>query len=286
MKRICALVSLLGFAACAGKGYVRVPKADATPPQAALDVAGEPGPMRLAVGGEAQAVELRESDSLVLTASAADDGGVKDMVLQGNALVTCKDPATGKTFSKTTGFLRRHVPGSTRREIAPAREDTRFVLRGGDIARLCPGGRLESAVGQARVQASNFHGGGAATPHLEFRVALSEVAAAAIPMPATPSAAEQAASGKHAATAAASVGFDPGKGVGGSAMEAPAAAPAPRMCPRASAPGRAAETRAADRDAECIDPPVPSMVPPSGAAPAGSALRGTHAAQTTQIRRI
>lgn len=275
-----AFASLLFCAGCAGgKPWPHSKAGDPAHPAAALEVHGATAPMRLAVGGESRQVELQGNDSLVLTATAEDKGGVKDMILQGNALVTCSDTASGASFTKTTGFLRRHMPGSPLRGRAPSRRDARFVLRTEDIARVCPGGRLDSAVGLARLQASNYRGGSASTPHLEFRIAAGEAAAKAIPMP-----------GPRPARAAGLTGFAPQSGVGGSGSapesgtRAPAAAP--RMCPRSASPGRAAESR--DPATECLDAPVAPMSPPAGSAPAAPTSRvSSHRhAQRSQIHRI
>ena len=281
-----AFASLLFCAGCAGgKPWPHSKAGDPAHPAAALEVQGATAPMRLAVGGESRQVELQGNDSLVLTATAEDKGGVKDMILQGNALVTCSDTASGASFTKTTGFLRRHMPGSPLRGRAPSRRDARFVLRTGDIARVCPGGRLDSAVGLARLQASNYRGGAASTPHLEFRIAAGEAAAKAIPMPAM--------SGMRQSRAGSVTGFAPQSGVGGSGSasqtgaRAPEAFPAPRaprMCPRSAAPGRAAETRASGE--ECLDAPVAPMSPPEGAAPPTSRVASPRNAQRSQIHRI
>jgi len=256
-----ACAALLLLTGCAGGG-LRSKSSNPTAPAAALDVQGAAGPMQLAVGGESRQVELRGNDSLVLTGTARDSRGIKDIVLQGNAVVTCSDPATGAAFTRSTGFLRRHVPGSVPSGSAPSQRDSRFVLRVGDIARLCPDQRLESAVGQARLQASNYRGDAAATPHLEFRIAVGEAAAQAIPMPGT------------APVRTATV-FSPEAGVGGSggparpaASAVPATPMAPRMCPRTAAPGHAAESRT--RGDECLDSPVPSLSPPAEAEPPGA----------------
>jgi hypothetical protein len=223
----------------------------------------------LQVGGEARQVELQPDDSLILTGKAEDRGGIKDMVLQGNALVTCADPSTGAPYTRSTGFLRRHVPGSASGDLASPRRDSRFVLRAGDFERLCPEGRLEGAVGQARVQAANYHGGASTTPHLEFRIAVSEVAAQAIGMP----------SAMGSARPAGPTGFAPEGSAGGTgapvgaALDAgPAAAGrteaafVPRMCSRSERPGHGAEARPAGAEPECLDAPVPSMSPPAPAA--------------------
>lgn len=248
---------------------VRIPKSDPTPPSAELAAQGADAAIRLQVGGEARQVELRADDSLILTGTAEDRGGIKDMVLQGNALVTCTDPSTGAPYTRSTGFLRRHVPGSASGDLASPRRDSRFVLRAEDFERLCPGGRLEGAVGQARVQAANYHGGASSTPHLEFRIAASEVASQAIGLPAA----------MQATPPGGPTGFSPqgtlgGTGVpAGTAMDAgPAAAGrteasfAPRMCPRSARPGHGAEARPPAPAPECLDAPVPSMSPSAPAA--------------------
>jgi hypothetical protein len=273
--------SLLLLAGCAGREMVRIPKSDPTPPSAELEAQGSAAPIRLQVGGEARQVELQADDSLILTGKAEDRGGIKDMVLQGNALVTCVDPSTGAPFTRSTGFLRRHVPGSASGDLAAPRRDSRFVLRAGDFERLCPGGRLEGAVGQARVQAANYHGGASSTPHLEFRIAASEVAAQAIPMPAAMRAprpgeptgfAPQGGVGGSGAPAGASMDAGPsaaGRAEASLAPVAPAVPVVPRMCPRSAKPGHGAETRPAAPEPECLDVPVPSVSPPApSAAPA------------------
>ncbi len=302
MPRPLSYAALFLLAGCAGDRFmIRSKPANPAAPAAALDVQGASGPMRLAVGEESRQVELRGNDSLVLTGTATDSRGIKDIALQGNAVVTCSDPATGATFTRTTGFLRRHVPGTLPHGNAPSQRDSRFVLRVGDIARLCPGERLQSAVGQARLQASNYHGDAASTPHLEFRIAVGEAAAQAIPMPRT-------LPGPVAARAASATGFAPKAGVGGSgsgprSVPAPAAAEsapaapavAPRMCPRSAAPGHAAERRATGGTSggECLDTPVPSLSPPGSpptsrvSSPHGVLRTGVtpHRAQRSQIRR-
>jgi hypothetical protein len=289
MANRASLIPLLFLAGCAGQGMVRIPKSDATPPSAELEARGDAAPIRLGVGGEARRVELRQGDSLVLTGSAEDRGGIKDMVLQGNALVTCSDPSTGASYTRLTGFARRHVPGSASIGRAAPRRDSRFVLRAADFERLCPGGRLGGAVGQARVQAANYHGGASSSPHLEFRIAASEVAAQAIPMPVA----------VQPARAGDPTGFAPLGGLGGNGTltgtmtgtmtdAGPAAAGrtgaalAPRMCPRSAKPGHAAETRPSDPIPECLDTPVPSMSP---SAPAGApALRPAPAIRSAPAR--
>lgn len=233
---------------------VRIPASDPTPPVAELEAQGAAGPIKLDVGGEARRVELRGNDSLILTGKAEDRGGIKDMVLQGNALVTCSDPSTGASYTRSTGFLRRHVPGSAYGGRAAVSRDSRFVLRAGDFERLCPRGRLQGAVGQARVQAANYHGGASTTPHLEFRIAANEVASQAIPMPVA----------IQTPVTAGPTGFAPAGGVGGSATNPdPSPVPVPRQCPRAAKPGRAAEARSSSPGPECLDTPVPSLSPPA-----------------------
>jgi hypothetical protein len=300
MASMAAVIPLLLLAGCAGPGMVRIPSSDNTPPSAELEARGAAAPIRLDVGGEARQVELRGNDSLILTGKAEDGGGIKDMVLQGNALVTCNDPATGASYTRPTGFSRRHVPGSAYGGSAASRRDSRFVLRAGDFERLCPGGRLEGAVGQARVQAANYHGGAASTPHLEFRIAASEVSAAAIPMPAA----------MQPPRPDGLTGFAPPGGLGGTGPMAgtatdadpPAAAGAGktdaagllRMCPRSAKPGQGAESRWSDPSPECLDAPVPSMSPPAPGSqvPRSVPKRGRDrrtsrvGAQKTQIRTL
>lgn len=225
--------------------------------------------MRLAAEDEPETIRMRETDSLVLTAVAVDaDGGIRESALQGHALVTCRDAATGKAIERTTGFARRHVPGTAPSRTAPIRREERFVLRGSDFSRLCPGGRLESAVGQADATAANFHGGGSASARLRFRVTLSEVAAHAIPVP----------GGRAAASglAASGTGFVPAAGLGGSVPGA-ARGPVP------PAPGGSLS--------DCMDPPVPFMSPrradvsPVPAAAPAAPPRGRRSAQNPQIPR-
>jgi hypothetical protein len=184
MRRFAFAASLFLFPGCAGKGMVRVPSDDPSPPQASLYVGGSAGPLQLAPGGGIGRIELGLGDSLVLLGDAVDPGGVRAISLLGSARVTCLDTATGARFSRSTGFLRRHVPGSYPAAYAPIRRDYRFILRVGDLARLCRSARPQSAVGLARLEAANFHGGSSATPRLEFRAALSDVAEADIRAPA------------------------------------------------------------------------------------------------------
>lgn len=273
LPRFAALTAfaLLALSACAPRpGMVRIPRADRTPPAAELRIApssptGE-AEMRLAAEDEPETVRMRETDSLVLTAVAVDaDGGIRESALQGHALVTCRDAATGKAIDRTTGFARRHVPGTSPSRTAPIRREERFVLRGSDFARLCPGGRLESAVGQADATAANFHGGGSASARLRFRVTLSDVAAHAIPVPGGRAAAS--------ALAASGTGFVPAAGLGGSGPE-DALGPVP-----------------GGSLSDCMDPPVPFMSPrradvsPVPAAAPAAPPRGRGSAQNPQIPR-
>jgi hypothetical protein len=145
------------------------------------------------------------------------------------------------------------------------------------------------------VQAANYHGGASSTAHLEFRVAASEVAAQAIPMP---MAVQPPRAGEP-------TGFSPQGGLGGTgpvtgtARDAASAAAGrteafvPRMCPRSAKPGRTAEKRPVDQVPECLDSPVPSMSPPASpenpaprAAPSRGRDRRTSrmGAQKPQIR--
>jgi hypothetical protein len=119
-------------------------------------------------------VDLLPRDSIVLIALSEDaDGGVKDLTLIGNAIVTCKDMHTGKSRTRKTGFMRKSVPGAPRITHAPIRRSNRFILRTGDLAALCrgPGLAFVGAVGQASVATANYNGGHASSPRLEFRLA-------------------------------------------------------------------------------------------------------------------
>lgn len=157
---------------------VEIPSSDPTPPLATLRVSGEDTSLSLATGMDPEALELSPDDSLVLLAQGEDgDGGVKDVSLTGNAQVSCRDPNTGMSNTRTTGFQRHTVAGSLRPKEAPTRKSSRFVLRTRDFAALCPGRAITGLVGQATVSAVNFHGGHAASPRLEFRLAAAKQAA-------------------------------------------------------------------------------------------------------------
>ncbi len=251
-----ALVPAFSLVACAGRtAMVKIPSSDATPPSAALEVLGAGEPIRLGVGEEPVKVDLSPSDSVVITAVGEDgDGGVRNISLQGNVQVTCRDASTGASRSRTTGFLRRHEPGSLSPRRGPVRQDSRFVLRASDLVGVCRGGRLESAVGQATAQVANFNGGGASSPRLEFRLAGGEVAATAIPMPV------RVPLVRTRSLAATGTGFVPTAGKGGSGG---GTAELPLQCPINQAPGRALESEAAVSPLPCLDPPVPFMSPPA-----------------------
>jgi hypothetical protein len=169
----CSYVSLEGKPDASGPmdAMVRIPAADPTPPSAALDVIGRDTSIMLAMGMDPEAVALSPDDSLVLVAIGEDfDGGVKDLTLVGDAMVSCEDPLTGKLTSRATGFRRARVGGGAARYEAEGRKTSRFVLRPRDFAALCPGGGIRGVVGQASVRTLNFHGGNATSPRLEFRL--------------------------------------------------------------------------------------------------------------------
>ena len=152
---------------------VRIPSSDGTPPFVALDAVGAGHTLVLSVGREPEKVELLPRDSIVLIALSEDaDGGIKDISLIGNALVTCKDMKTGMSRIRKTGFMRKTVPGARRTGHGPLRRSNRFVLRTGDLAALCrgPGMAFAGAVGQASAATTNFNGGHATSPRLEFRL--------------------------------------------------------------------------------------------------------------------
>ena len=165
----------LAFLNCAArKETVRIPSSDRTPPFVALDAVGAGHTLVLSVGKEAELVELLPRDSIVLIALSEDaDGGVKDLTLIGNAIVTCKDMRTGRSRTRKTGFMRKSVPGAPRITHAPIRRSSRFILRTGDLAALCrgPGLAFVGAIGQAAVATANYNGGHASSPRLEFRLA-------------------------------------------------------------------------------------------------------------------
>jgi hypothetical protein len=230
------------------KSTVKIPAADETPPFAALDVVGAGRTLVLAVGQEPETVDLPAMDSLVFIALAEDrDGGVKDLALSGNAMVTCKDVKTGKTTLRSTGFLRRTVMGSAPRKRGPVNKSARFVLRPRDLQALCrgPGLAFAGAVGQASARTSNFNEGHAASPRVEFRLAgvpETEVSSSAIVTPDIPK----------------PVGFQPDRGLGGTGS-----------CPASAAPGSPAAEPSAETEPgtapKCIDGPVPFVSPHPGA---------------------
>jgi hypothetical protein len=169
----CLGASLTLMHCAARRETVRIPPSDGTPPFVALDAVGAGHTLVLSVGRGAEQVELLPRDSIVLIGLSEDaDGGVKDLSLVGNALVTCKDMKTGKSRTRKTGFTRKSVPGADRSTRAPMRRSNRFVLRSGDLAALCrgPGLAFAGAVGQASAATANFNGGHASSPRLEFRL--------------------------------------------------------------------------------------------------------------------
>ena len=172
--RAAALGIVLILSGCS-RSTVRIPDSDATPPLAVLDAIGLDRTVILMVGDEPESVILDREDSLVLVAIGEDgDGGIKDLVLVGNAVVTCAEGKAGGPASRPTGFMRKTVSGSVPRDRAPRRKTHRFVLRAGDFAALCPERKITGVVGQANVRAVNFHGGNSASPRLEFRLARPE----------------------------------------------------------------------------------------------------------------
>lgn len=176
LRALAALLCATLTIGCAGllpqRTTVRIPKVDGTPPMAALDVVGRDTTMVMIEGGEPEALMLARGDSLILIAVGVDlDGGVKDLSLAGNALVTCKDPKTGRIGSRSGRFMRKSVSGSSPMQRGQMRKTHRFVLRAGDFAALCPGRTVENAVGQASVRTSNYRGGNSDSPRLEFRLA-------------------------------------------------------------------------------------------------------------------
>ncbi|MDB5049384.1 MAG: hypothetical protein JWO30_2455 [Fibrobacteres bacterium] len=245
------------------RNTVKIPAADETPPLVALDVVGRDTVLVLTTGQEPEAVELSPDDSLVLIALAMDrDGGVKDLSLTGNAVVSCKDPITGKITSRSTGFMRRTVSGSPARHRAAIRKSSRFVLKAGDFAALCRGRGITGMVGQATVRTLNFHGGHAVSPRLEFRLTEADAAILAARAPATVTQTIQPPTGSGYGAGSGSMG---GSGETVSGPEAPAA-----NCPLSASPSGPSQL--------CGESPVPFVSPkppaaaPSGA-PAGSAER-------------
>ena len=208
---------------------VRIPAADGTPPFVALDAVGAGHSLVLSVGRGPEQVELLPRDSIVLIALSEDaDGGIKDIALVGNALVTCKDMKSGKSRIRKTGFMRKTVPGSPRITRGPMRRSNRFVLRTGDLAALCrgPGMAFAGAVGQATATTANFSGGHASSPRLEFRLAGGW-------MPEVPPAAGKKAAPEPALVTSEipkPVGFMPEGGVGGTEYCPKDAFPTPPAC--------------------------------------------------------
>lgn len=174
LRSAAILGASLALMHCASrKETVRIPSSDGTPPFVALDAVGAGHTLVLSVGKGAEQVELLPRDSIVLIALSEDaDGGIKDLTLIGNVIVTCKDMRTGKSRTRTTGFMRKSVPGAARITHAPIRRSNRFILRTGDLAALCrgPGIAFAGAVGQASVATANYNGGHASSPRLEFRL--------------------------------------------------------------------------------------------------------------------
>jgi hypothetical protein len=164
---ICAAVALC---ACA-PGTVRIPAHDATSPIAFLDVVGSGGILVLADGDDPGSARLAGRDSLILIAIGEDaDGGVKDLSLVGNAIVTCRESATGRLRSRSAGFARRSLGSALANPRAPIRKSSRFILRAGDFQEMCPNEALAAVVGQATARTVNFHGGSSASSRLEFRL--------------------------------------------------------------------------------------------------------------------
>jgi hypothetical protein len=183
LRAVAALLCATLTIGCAGllpqRTTVRIPKVDNTPPMAALDVVGRDTTMVMTVGGEPEALMLARGDSLILIAVGVDlDGGIKDLSLSGNALVTCKDPKTGLVGSRSGRFLRKSVSGSSPLQRGQMRKSHRFILRAGDFAALCPGRTVENAVGQASVRTVNYRGGNSDSPRLEFRLSADSVSPA------------------------------------------------------------------------------------------------------------
>jgi hypothetical protein len=269
----CSYISLQGKPDASGRkdAMVRIPAADPTPPSAALDVIGRDTSLMLAMGMDPEAVALAPDDSLVLIAIGEDyDGGVKDLTLIGDAMVSCEDPLTGKLTSRTTGFRRARVGGGAARTEAEARKTSRFVLRPGDFAALCPGGGIRGVVGQASVRTLNFHGGNAASPRLEFR--LSEAGARSL-------------ASRSPSTVTQGIQYRAGSaGSGGSAGAPPEAV----NCPLADRPDSLArpETAGNRPPASAADPSHPSdpsrecRESPGVIAPPGTGAQGARAGRS------
>ncbi|MDQ3001931.1 MAG: hypothetical protein M3Y08_11815 [Fibrobacterota bacterium] len=246
---------------------------DTTPPMAALDVVGRDTTMVMTVGGEPEALMLARGDSLILIAVGVDlDGGIKDLSLSGNAVVTCKDRKTGQVISRSGRFLRQSVSGSSPMKKVPKRKTSRFVLRAGDFAALCPGRTVETAVGQAAVRTVNYRGGNSDSPRLEFRLvrdsaslapAVTSGAAVTSKIPPLASSAQASAAliCPPADLSSAALSRD-GAGAASSAFGLPKAGPDP-ICSDGTgpvpfkAPGRAGS----DPDDAVSDPAAPDKAP-------------------------
>ena len=162
-------LSALGLGACA-RGLL-VPAMDATPPTAILDVAGPDQDYVLTSGGDPAEVELGPGDSLVLVAVGEDgDGGVRDITLRGLITVKCRNEETGRQWVRKASFLRYSVRKAVPGEPAEGSRTARFTVRPPELRRLCAGGDLQSAQGQAAVRTMNFHGGSSFSPVVEFRL--------------------------------------------------------------------------------------------------------------------
>ena len=238
--RLAALLgaSLMLMHCASRRETVRIPASDRTPPFVALDAVGAGHTLVLSVGRGPEQVELLPRDSIVLIALSEDaDGGIKDIALVGNVLVTCKDMKSGKSRIRKTGFMRKTVPGSPRITHGPMRRSNRFVLRTGDLAALCrgPGMAFAGAVGQATATTANFGGGHASSPRLEFRLAggwMPEAPSAVSPRAAFPASGKSAAAEQAIVTSEIPkpVGFMPEGGVGGTEYCPKDAFPTPPAC--------------------------------------------------------
>jgi hypothetical protein len=234
------LSASLALTHCASRREtVRIPSSDGTPPFVALDAVGAGHTLVLSVGRNPEKVELLPRDSIVLIALSEDaDGGIKDISLVGNAMVTCKDMRTGKSRIRKTGFMRKTVPGAPRITHGPLRRSNRFVLRTGDLAALCrgPGMAFAGAVGQASASTANFNGGHASSPRLEFRLAGGwvpsdpEAAAGVTPEKAVAAGTEAAGSAIVTSEIPKPTGFMPEGGIGGTENCPKDAFPTPPTC--------------------------------------------------------
>lgn len=177
--RIAALFSLAAIlAGCAHRGTVRIPRADATPPQAALDVVNGTNTWVLTSGQAPVSLHLTGEDSLVLIGLAEDrDGGVKEMALTGNAVAVCRAD-TGE-IRRSDSFLRRSVTPEfpTGMRVQGVRSQ-RFILRVADFRRLCGKAEMKALSGAAGVRTVNFHGASAMSPTVQFTFAQPEAPSA------------------------------------------------------------------------------------------------------------